>query len=310
MRRWWLLIVLCLALAGPGQAARDDADFYQADPAGDDYGPGTYIYPRNKAFEPWRGLYDLRAFAVIATAREVHFDLTLADLRNPWSAPEGFSHQLFEIYLHRGQGNGRTEPLARGAYVRFAPEYPWDVLLKAAPWDSSELIILGADGQPRKAPLQAGLAGPRTVRLSVPRNLIGEPQPSWRYYVLVGSYDGFGEDNFRPIMAKAGEWHFGGGRDDGLEPQVIDLLAPARGRYSQEKQLNSYDPKTKQPALLMPVGPGFIPGTGVFPWTLVLVLGGLLILAAWWNWYAPPGWRERFAEAARRIGGRVRGGRI
>lgn len=305
MRRLLLLIMLCLTLAGPVSAARDDADFYLADPAGDDYGPGTYVYPKNKAFEPWRGLYDLRSFAVIATAKEVRFDLALADLRNPWTAPEGFSHQLFEIYIHRGLGRGRTEPLAKGANVRFAPEYPWDVLLKAAPWDSSELVILGADGQPQKSPLQAGLAGRQTVRLSVPLSVIGEPKPSWRYYVLVGSYDGFGEDNFRPIMAKAGEWHLGGGRDDGLEPQVIDLLAPERGRYSQEKQLGSYDPKTKQQAVLMPVGPGFLPGTGGFPWMLVLIIGGLMILVAWWNWYAPAGWRERIAEMMKGIRGKL-----
>ncbi|MGE5529461.1 MAG: glucodextranase DOMON-like domain-containing protein [Patescibacteria group bacterium] len=295
-----LLAVICLpALAGTG------GDFSLADPAGDDFGPGTYIYPKNPAFEPYRGLFDLTSFSVAEAGGFIHFDLDFADLRNPWRAPEGFSHQQVEIYIHRG-GGGRTETLRPGAYVSFSPRYPWDVMLRAAPWESSEIVLTGANGKEARHELQAGLAGPRRIRLPVPADLIGRPAASWRYYVLVGSYDGFGPDFFRPVMAKPGEWHFGGGRDDAAEPQVLDILAPERGAYSQVKQLGGYDPARKKKAELMPVGPGFMPGAGGgFPWTLAAVLLAALAAVGWWFWYAPEGLRGKATALAGRAAGAI-----
>ncbi|NLZ44932.1 MAG: hypothetical protein GX894_08750, partial [Clostridia bacterium] len=38
--------------------------FYAGDPEGDDYGPGSYIYPSDPAFAPYEGLFDLLAFRV------------------------------------------------------------------------------------------------------------------------------------------------------------------------------------------------------------------------------------------------------
>ncbi len=306
MRRLALVIFfLAWLVAGQVIRAGGDGDFRLADPSGDDYGPGTYIYPKNRAFEPYRGLFDLQSFAVTTGIKDVHLDLTLADLRNPWSAPEGFSHQLIEIYLCRGKGTGWVEPLTAGSFVRFSQA--WDAILKIAPWESSVLIQQGADGEPIKQPLEVGLAGRQTIRATVPVAVLGEPARFWRYYVLVGSYDGFGEDNFRPVMAEAGEWHFGGGRDDAAEPQVIDLLAPSRGRFCQERQLGSYLPSQKKLALLTPVGPGYVPGAGGVPWSAAAVLAGLLVLVAWWYWYAPAGWREKVAAVAGETWRSVRG---
>lgn len=299
MRRAVVVVLVLFLLLGPGRIGSMSAggEFQLADPRGDDYGPGTYIYPKNRAFEPYRGLFDLLSLAVTNEAGAVRFDLTLADLRNPWVAPEGFSHQLIEVYICRRGRAGWVEPPVPGSFVKFSPDYPADIKLKAAPWDSSELLLPGPDGQPVKHQLQAGLAGRRTIRITVPLRLIGPATASWRYYVLVGSYDGFGEDNFRPVAAKPGEWHFGGGRDDAAEPQVIDILAPERGRYSQERQLSGFDPAKKHLAMLMPVGPDFLPGTGGFPWLAVLVLAGMMVFVGWWYWYAPTVWRDRVSAA-------------
>ena len=263
MRRLIFSIWLVLFLVGSTVLADVEGDFHLTDPAGDDYGPGSYIYPKNRAFEPYQGLFDLQAFTVTSDVKEIHMDLDLADLRNPWSAPEGFSHQLIEIYLCRGGTKGRVEAHAPGPFVRFS--LPWDAMLKIAPWESSELILLDPDGQPIEHPLQVGVAGRHTIRATIPLAVLGEPATSWRYYVLVASYDGFGEDNFRPVMAEAGEWHFGGGRDDAAEPQIIDLLAPSRGRYSQQNQLGRYNPAERQLAVLTPMGPGSIRGPGASP---------------------------------------------
>ena len=66
--------------------------------------------------------------------------------------------------------------------------------------------------------------------------VVGRPQKSWRYYVLVGAYDGFGPGFLREIRPEPGDWHFGGATMDEA-PRVLDLLAPDRGKYAQERQL-------------------------------------------------------------------------
>lgn len=290
-----LCLIMVLFCCAHGLSARDGACRIE-DPAGDDYGPGTYLYPKNKAFEPYKGLFDLLFFAVDYDAREASFEVGLADLRNTWRAPEGFSHQLIEIYIHRGQERGRTEAMVPGAYVKFSPDYPWDVMLKAAPWESSKLVVLDGRGMPVEYPLPVGPAGEKSVRLRAPLAALGVPTAAWRFYVLIGSYDGFGEDNFRPVMAKAGDWHLGGGRDDTWDPNVLDILAPARGRFSQERQLGGFDPERNRMAVLMPMGPGFVPGSGGAPRRLILAAALLVLAVAGWSWYAPPSWRRWAGE--------------
>ena len=119
-----LLWPVVLAAAGP-----EGGSFRMEDPPGDDFGPGTYLYPKNKVFAPYHGHFDLRSFSVSVAGEEVRFDAAMALLENPWLASEGFSHQLLEVYLCRGK-NGRTGPAVPGASVRFAPDYPWDVRLR------------------------------------------------------------------------------------------------------------------------------------------------------------------------------------
>ena len=38
--------------------------FEMEDPTGDDYGPGSYVYPANQLFEPFKGIFDLQKFSV------------------------------------------------------------------------------------------------------------------------------------------------------------------------------------------------------------------------------------------------------
>ena len=295
MKRYMLILLVLLAVTVTPVGS--DGDFALRDPANDDHGPGTYIYPKNAAFEPYHGLFDLLFFSVVCLAQTVHFEMTMADLRNTWSAPEGFSHPLIEIYIDRHNGFGRVTTWQEGARVKFSREYPWDALLKVAPWQSSELILADTGDEFLRSPLRVTtVAGEKMIRVAVPLEKIGVPQSDWRYYVLIGSYDGFAEDNFRPVMAKPGEWHFGGGRDDVSEPQVIDLLAPGHGKYSQQRQLANYS--IGQPSVLMPVGPGFLPGTGGFPWLLLLPITVILACVSWYVF--TPGERrlkvrERFA---------------
>lgn len=259
------------------------AVFYEMeDPPGDDYGYGTYQYPSNIAFEPYQGLFDLIHFKVWSEKEGVlYFDTRFAKITNPWMAPEGFIHQNVRIYIDSEPKHGCTAPVKRGSNITFSPEFGWEDCLRIVGWTNSQLISLEDNVLKIRALKTEVLADGQTIRATVPLNLLGSPEQKWRYYVLVGSYDGFGEDFYRKVMTQSGAWVFGGGLDENIEPHVIDLLAPKNGKHSQEKQLKSFDLAGHKLAEVYPVGAG--QGEPVWlKWlgaaALVLLIGGLAYL--------------------------------
>lgn len=266
-----LIIIALISLMGA--SAGPEIFFCQDDPSGDDYGPGTYIYPKNIAFEPYKGLFDLKEFRVWREKEKVvYFDLKFAKLTNPWAAPEGFIHPIVHIYIDSRPG-GQIVTATPGPDVRFKPEFAWDICIIGAGWGNSRLITYDEADEQIVQPLTAQVIGGQTVRLETPVTLLGVPNRRWRYYVAVGSYDGFGPGLFRDVQSRDGEWNFGGGSDNRGEPRILDLLAPNRGSNSQEQQLRFKTPG--EPVILTPVGYGFTTG---FRWGKQLVYGIIAVL--------------------------------
>ena len=285
MNRAMLVVGIFLLLFALGAGGGSEVFFQQKDPLGDDNGPGTYLYPRNVAFEPYEGLFDLIGFSVWREKEEeILFDLQMAKITNPWAAPEGFIHPVIHIYIDSGPG-GQILPASSGPDVLFRPEYAWDYCLIAAGWGNSRFLAADEGNGRILQPISAEVLGDRrTIRLRVPVTLLGVPSRRWRYYVLVGSYDGFGPGLFRDIRATESEWFFGGGHDKPGEPRVLDLLAPATGKYTQQQQLR-YDPTGKRRVTLTPVGHGLTTGFrwwNLLAWALVLgmIAAGLIWTAA------------------------------
>lgn len=252
--------------------------FEMKDPLGDEHGYGTYRYPSNIAFQPYKGLFDITEFKVWRDNPEtIYFDTSFVKITNPWVAPEGFIHQNLRIFVDSKSGSGQTELPKKGAYISFNPKYGWDFCLQVVGWGNSQLII-DDNGNLKQLPLKAEkLADNQTIRASVPESLIGMPDRKWKYYVLVGSFDGFGEDFFRKVKKEHTEWIIGGGLDETIEPQVMDILANAGGKHSQIKQLKSFDQNSGKLATLHPVGAGlkFNLSEGADKVLILLVLVGL-----------------------------------
>ncbi|MGM0470862.1 MAG: glucodextranase DOMON-like domain-containing protein, partial [Bacillota bacterium] len=53
------------------------------DPSGDDYGPGTYIYPTNEHFAPHQQLFDLLEFRVDQKEGKYRFNFKFGAITNP-----------------------------------------------------------------------------------------------------------------------------------------------------------------------------------------------------------------------------------
>ena len=105
-KHWAILAVLTLGIGAAAAlwptAAAGTVLFTMEDRAGDDWGPGDLKYPLHQVFEP--GLFDLRRVHVWHDDRNLYFDVSFALVTNPWNAPEGFFHQLIDIYIDAEPG--------------------------------------------------------------------------------------------------------------------------------------------------------------------------------------------------------------
>ncbi|MGM0472425.1 MAG: glucodextranase DOMON-like domain-containing protein, partial [Bacillota bacterium] len=201
---------------------------------------------------PHQQLFDLLEFRVDQKEGKYRFNFKFGAITNPWHAPYGFSHQLIQVYIDNDTG-GATSVLKHGANVKFSSEAPWNKLIKISGWN-----IKVADHQtnPQQEidPLTTAkvkvLNKEGIIRVSIPQKLIGDLSTA-KYYVLVGSLDGFSYDNYRPVIEEVSEWKFGGGSDSDFNPNVIDILTPED--ESQKEILGAYSVEEQELATLYPV---------------------------------------------------------
>lgn len=241
---------------------KEQAIFVMNDVKGDDHGPGTYEYPIDSIFDPKEKHFDLNRFSFSSYRNMYYFDMSFPLVTNPWGAPEGFSHTMVQIYISDNPDRGRIEPFKPGANVLFDPGNPWRYLIKVVSFNKATVYwasdFEGAEG--RRTDMSARLRPDgNTIRVTVPKRFLPGDPYKWKYYVLVGSQDGMGPDNFRVVRAKIGQYNFGGGADTEYSPNIIDLLAPPK---EQEKMLSSFSVPQNTQAVIKPVGPSETsPGT-------------------------------------------------
>ncbi|ASJ11540.1 amylopullulanase [Thermococcus thioreducens] len=219
------------------------------DPEGDDHGPGTYTYPTDKVFV--EGAFDLLRFRMLEQTDSYVMEFYFKDLGgNPWNGPNGFSLQIIEVYLDFKDGGNTSAikmfPDGPGSNVNLDPDHPWDLALRIAGWDYGNLIVL-PNGTALQGEMQIS-ADPvkNAIIVKVPKKYIqiNEDYGLWGV-VLTGSQDGFGPDKWRPVAVEAEQWKVGGADPqaviNNVAPRVMDLLAPADFKPTQEEQLSSYD---------------------------------------------------------------------
>lgn len=219
------------------------------DKIGDDYGFGTYTYPKDPAFAPYKGLWDIVEMQVLENEDAYVFAIKFGEMTNPWASPKGFSHQLINIYLDTKDG-GRTNTYKEGARVQFTQ--PWDYFVKVAGWPDDRIVFATADGKeiPEAITYEADPAE-KVIYIIVFKKYL-EVKTGIRAYVLSMSQDGFGADHIRPITKDSTQWTLGGYPMDSKDyaPFVLDTIVPEG--YTQEQVLKSYVPE-KEYAKLIPV---------------------------------------------------------
>ncbi|MGI8715680.1 MAG: glucodextranase DOMON-like domain-containing protein [Solirubrobacteraceae bacterium] len=201
------------------------------DPAGDDNGPGTYVYPTAADFHP--GAFDLTGAQVKQTTSDVYVSVTLANLDDTFGAP--FGAQLLDVYAHDpAASNTSTRAAYPSRNYTLAPAGAWSELVEAqgfAPvsWVDPAGNSLGS------AQLVIDHAN-RTATIVVPRASFGTVGPGWAFTVTLAGQDGFSSDRARAFAATPQPYAFGvcaaGGTspicalDPATVPKVLDTITP------------------------------------------------------------------------------------
>jgi carbohydrate-binding DOMON domain-containing protein len=224
-------------------AARGNAVLEMTDPLGDDHGPGTYLYPTNAVFEP--GVFDLIKFTVIDDGDQVIFSARVAGpVDNPWGSPMELSLQTLDIYLDTDgqEGSGATR-LLPGRHASVGPQDAWEYCVWVEGWQQ-EIYGLDPAGQPKRlAEVKANVVSQeRTINVAVPKSIVGDRPQDWGYLVVLTSQEGFpsaGNWRVREVLSEVQEYRIGGGRDDTLDPNIMDILTAED--VSQEEVLGAYE---------------------------------------------------------------------
>lgn len=218
------------------------------DPAGDDHGLGTLVYPTAGVFAE-EGLFDLLSYNIFDQGENWLLAFEFAALPNPWGGPLGFSHPIINLYLDTKPG-GLTEAHPDGAamQIQLHPDHPWDFFVKVAGWPEYGRHLFTADGEMHLIDVSADPAK-RLVLVRIPKNVL--PEIRGAHYVLVASQDGFGPNHIRPVARTAGEWVGGGSPAPTVAPLVYDYLAPEG--YTQQEILSGFNVEARTFAVLVPI---------------------------------------------------------
>ena len=235
-----------------------------ADPAGDDNGPGSYVYPTNGAFVP--GAFDVTRFGVHDDGAQVNFVVDLrGEITNPWGGNQ-IAVQRFNVYVSDA-ADGTAVPALPGTNAQLAP---YDLVVTADGF--SDLGVKDADGRDVGSATLTAIPETRQVVVSVPASVFdGVDLAGARYAVAMmghayGGSEGVG--NVRPVydrdywnsspsqgMGWIQEYRFGGGAGvwtgdgaakdtDTRDPNVLDVLVPAGSSQSQVLDWTAGSPVT------------------------------------------------------------------
>jgi len=187
------------ALEVPKQPEIGEIIFYCEDPEGDDYGPGTYVYPTNPVFV--EDHLDLLNFTVSKLGNYLMFRFRFKTIGgNPWNGPNGFCLQFIHVYVDTDNvaGSGRTDTF--GARVNIRDADAWEMAFFIGPgWAGSNVITFANDTQITDAMI-IELEGGDTIAAKIPINITGDPTDTWKYAVLVMSWDGYGTDTQKTTL--------------------------------------------------------------------------------------------------------------
>jgi glucan 1,4-alpha-glucosidase len=215
--------------------------FSQADPTGDDNGPGNYAYPTAGDFHA--GAYDITNFQVILSpdGATTTFKLQTRDLTPTFGSPLGA--QLVDVYVHNPSAS-TTSTAASFALRNYsvAAGSAWSRLLEVQGFGQRYVDATGATvGTISITANQIS----RYITFSVPTaGLGGTPASGWGFTVVLTGQDGYSSDQARGFQTTPQGYQFGVCSaasadphctfDPNSVPKAMDVLVPTGVLQSTE----------------------------------------------------------------------------
>jgi glucoamylase len=202
------------------------------DPAGDDNGPGTYVYPTDASFH--QGAFDLTHFQVNQDASNVYIQVKVANLDPTFG--QVFGAQLLDVYV-RDPGVAATSTAAAFATRNYsmAATSAWSERIETQGFQAP--VWVDASGATRGSAQFIPDQASRTATIVVPKTTFGTVGSGWVFTVVLTGQDGFSPDQARGFAPTAQQFQFGvcapGGTssicsvDPGTVPKAIDTITPA-----------------------------------------------------------------------------------
>ncbi len=234
------IVCMCLVSAEGLQAY----DLTLSDTAGDDHGPGGYVYPLDPVFTP--GSFDITRFSVEEIGNTLRFEIEIAgELEDPWESGVGFSLQSIDIYVDKDgiEGSGAAWSLDR-RNVDFSPASAWEyVIWCAPPFDGFDPHVVDSEGTEYYSGVNVSVdQAADVITVDVAKTILGSPDPGWRYTVVMLGQNGYEPGRVRPVVEDVGQWVLGGGDNGQFDSNIVDLVTEAG--VDQEALLANYSPQS------------------------------------------------------------------
>jgi glucoamylase len=217
--------------------------FSQADPTGDDNGPGNYAYPTAGDFHA--GAFDITNFQVIVSpdGSTTTFKLQTRDLSPTFGSPLGA--QLVDVYVHDpSAGTTSTAASFPQRNYSIAAGSAWSRLLEVQGFGQRYVDASGSTvGTISISANQIS----RYITFSVPTaSLGGTPASGWGFAVVLTGQDGYSPDQARSFASTPQSYQFGVCAtsssdphctvDPNTVPKAMDVLVP--GGVDQSTELD------------------------------------------------------------------------
>jgi glucoamylase len=231
--------------------------YSQADPSGDDHGPGHYAYPRAPDFHA--GAFDLDQFQVYDTGSTVTFRVRTADLSPTFGSVDGA--QLVDLYVHDPAATSTsTASSYPGMNYAIASSAAWSRLIEVQGFGNEKFV--DPSGASVGAITGAANSITRYITFSVAKAALGgTPTTGWGFTLALTGQDGtHGVDQTRSFSSTPGDYSFGVcatsdgsalcSADPNTVPKVMDTVTPAGTAQSDELDYTVHSPVVLQAVTL------------------------------------------------------------
>ena len=220
------------------------------DPVGDDYGPGTYLYPTDTVFK--ESVFDVEEFSVGYDAENLVFTFKfVGPVENPWGSASGLALQTLDVYIDTDPGEGTgARMLLPGRNAALVEGHGWEYAIWAEGWNPQ---VIQADPETLEARAYSEATGGmkimgdianHAVIIRVPLSFFPDEDPAtWGYAAMVLGQEGYPSEGVwrvRDIQALPAQYRFGGGPVDVNHTRIIDLVLPEESELDQAAVLSDY----------------------------------------------------------------------